>query len=477
MSSKIFEAAKVSHGRWSEANVRFLEHVESHPEYRRRASFATFHRDAPFRDNMPLQSWPIFVSEARHREIDHIAVGLDRLFRGVLERFFDNDPARIAEFYTIDDSQFYPFEVTEELVAFLMAEPSGLEGAPSRGDYIETADGRLQCIEYNAGSGLGGWQIEIAEPLILAEPPIARFLAAEGLEPMHQKTIRALFRHFIAETIDRGVWTSGDLNVAIIVHPHQDDEVAVHSREIYERELRHALEEDGRPSGGRIFLCAFEDLDEKTGVLALDGKPVHVAFEQHDGDGDSRLANWYAKAGRLNLYSGQVGFLLSDKRNLALLSGNAASDLFTAEERRLIERHIPWTRFIRPGEVEVGGNKVSLTEHIRAHRDSLVIKKATSMGGRHVFVGPFQSESEWDEVLERALGESDWIVQEYLETDPFCFRHGEEGVAPFDITWGFFVFGGEYGGIFCRLLARDLSTGVINTSQGSEVAVVLDVAT
>src|SRR5688572_11030782 len=237
--------AKPVHARWAEANADFLEHAARHPEYRDRASFASMYEVEWLRKNS-LQPWPFFVDGARRRELEAVALGVDRLIKDTLGRFFLNDPEDIAAFYAAagPDESLGKFPADADLMAMVLEEPDGVDAAPSRGDYIETAEG-LKLVEYNAGSGVGGIQADAVGDLCLAAAPTARFLAERGLRARPPGTLRAFFRHLIEDTVRRGVWRGGDFNLAMMVMPDEPGEIALHSPELYEREYRRALEEGG----------------------------------------------------------------------------------------------------------------------------------------------------------------------------------------------------------------------------------------
>ena len=60
----------------------------------------------------------------------------------------------------------------------------------------------------------------------------------------------------VEDTARLGVWTGGELNVAMLVLPNDPDQVALHSPELYNREYRLALAEAGIPGEGSTLLAA-----------------------------------------------------------------------------------------------------------------------------------------------------------------------------------------------------------------------------
>ncbi|MFL5541343.1 MAG: hypothetical protein ACJ8J0_20310, partial [Longimicrobiaceae bacterium] len=377
------DEAKPVHARWAAANADYLDCAARHPEYQARASFASMYEVEWIR-KLKLQPWPLFADGARQREVEAVARGVDRLIKDTLVRLFQNDPADVAAFYAAAnpraDENFATFTPDADVVAMLLEEPDGVEAAPSRGDYIETAEG-LKLVEYNAGSSLGGLQADAVGELCLAAAPTARFLAERGLRARPPGALRAFFRHVIDDTARSGVWRGGDLNLAMLTLPNSPERIALHSRALYEQGYREALEEGGVAPSGRVLLCGAEELVEEDGVLTLRGHRLHALAEFHDGSADTSLAFRYFKMGRLNLFSPPIGWLLSDKRNLALISEHADTDQFTAAERELIHRHIPWTRLVRRGRTTWRGSPFRIPDDLPERREALVLKKASSIGG------------------------------------------------------------------------------------------------
>lgn len=465
--------------RWSEANAEFRRFAERNPEYLGRAAFASLDADRTFR-KVPLQPWPVFIGPAQRAELERITLGVDRLARGALERFVGGDRERMKDYYRseamedIPESDFVALEMSDEVLDLVLSEPNGIRGAISRGDYLETPDG-LKCMELNTGSFIGGLFTQALGELHLESAPVRRFLAEHGRSARAPDTLAAFFRHVLAETERLGAWSGGEFNVVFLALPHEPDQVALQMGELYNRELRRVLEEDGTAPGGRVFVCAVEDIVDDEGVLRVEGHPVHAVFEQHDGSADIRMLFWFFKHRRVNLLSGPVSALMGDKRNLALVSENAGSDEFTEAERELIARHVPWTRRVLPGRTEFRGRTVRLPEDLVELRGEMVLKKATSLGGAYVHIGRYRTDDEWRALIARALREKDWVAQEYLETVPHALQDEERGVAPNDLVWGLFAFGDHFGGAFLRTHPAGRHGGVVNTKQGAQVAAALEV--
>lgn len=469
--------AKPVHARWSEANREFLEFVERNPMCLDRTSFASIYECTSLRE-IPIQPWPLFIGRQQRLEVEGIALGMDRLFKDVLERFLGNDPKRIVEFYRTrsgaDGGPSDAYGLNEEMVTLLLWEPSGVWSAPSRADYIETPEG-LKCIEYNAGGNLGGLQTDGIGELYLDSAPVSCFLRERDRRARAPGVLRAFFRHLVEDTAGLGVWETGAFNVAMVVRPHNLGWTSRHSAEVYTRELHRALGELGCAPEGRVLLCSLDEIEQAGSALTLQGHRLHAVVEQHNGEGDIRPVFRAFKAGSINFFSGPIADILSDKRNQVLLSEHAGSDEFTSAERSLIERHVPWTRRVLPSRTTFRGHGIRLPDDLVARRGEFVLKKASSVGGDFVAVGRFCTDEAWRETILQALRDGDWVVQEYLETVPYCFQSGDAGATRHDMVWGLFAFGDHFGGIFLRMRPMGQHGGVVNTRQGAEIGAVLEI--
>ena len=166
------------------------------------------------------------------------------------------------------------------------------------------------------------------------------------------------------------------------------------------------------------------------------------------------------------------------KAFFALLTDERYARLFSAEERAMISRHVPWTALVEDRTVTVGGQAVDLVPHLRANRDRFVIKPNDEYGGTGVTLGWETSEADWDAALARAIAERDrgWVAQQRIavrrEMFPVCDASPDAGraqavagrVMPRDMLVDFapYIFRGTLAGYLTRLSA----TGLANVTSG-----------
>lgn len=470
----VLEGAVPVHARWSEANRDFLAFVARDPGLLGRECFAGLYAN-PAMHWDPMQPWPFFVDRDRLGGIAALAVGMDRLVKAAPMRFLDGDPARIAAYFrargSVDGSPALAASLGEEMVALILEEPNGLSGGTSRGDYLETADG-FRMVEYNGGRFLGGVENVVFEEMYLASEPVRRFLRESGRQARPQGVLRAYLRNVVDDTLRAGTWDGGDFNLAVVNRPVSWS--AHHPAAAWERALRRALDDHGLAVEGRVIPCALDELSGEGGGVTVRGHPVHVVVDRHDGSGDARLLFRAFKLGMVNLIGGPVSALVGDKRTLALLSEHADSDDLAAGERELLARHLPWTRRVAPGRTAFRGRPFRIPDDLEAHREALVLKKGMALGGTAVEVGRYLTPGDWARAVHRALGEEDWVVQEYVEGIPYCFQGGDAGPAWHDAVWGLLVFGDYFGGLFLRVARAGEHGGVVNGARGAEICPVLE---
>ncbi|HEX7186034.1 MAG TPA: amino acid adenylation domain-containing protein [Thermoanaerobaculia bacterium] len=433
------------------AQDSFLRFVERNPEALERASFAALAEPAAA-SPWPLQPWPAFVDRARVAEMERVSTGLVKLVKSLPRRVFGNDPERLRDFYDL---------ASADLARSMVEEPNGLEGVIGRGDFLDSAAG-LQCLELNLVSDLGGWQAPLWAEAYLRVPLFVRFLREEGLRAACRDTVSLLFAHVAAEARELA-GADGEVNIALVL-PEGGAAAA--------RELEPWLA--SRYAEGRLALLPYSGLRERGGRLWAGERPVHAAVEIHH-EGTAAHAFRCFKAGSLKLYNAPVRTLLTDKRNLALLSDLAdRGEILDPAERDLVSRHLPWTRRLAPAAASWRGREAWLPELALTAQRELVIKRAREGRGSAVHIGAATPEPVWRERVVRALADGDWVVQERVESLPSIHQLGERGCGPHDVVWGLFVFGDRYGGGFLSLAPREQG-GVINLTRGASAGVIFEV--
>ena len=455
------EAMAAAHRELSAVDLAFREEARRSPELLDRETFRPMGPDGELVEK-PLQPWLTFLGPDKRAELGRASVGLCRLVKSLPARLFGGDAAAMSRYYGI------PAPVVE----LALAEPNGLSSLLARGDFISTAQG-FRCIELNMSSRIGGWETAVIVERAAHLPPVARFLARQGVAARATDTLAELFRHVVREAQGKGLLAGGELNLAI-ARNRREPRRKPGLLAWFNRELRTACDELAAGAASRVFEANPDDLvlwqeslySGRTRVQAVivwadeTPKPVYRSF----------------KSGKIALFNGPAELLLSNKRNLALLSTHAAEAGFlSAEERELVERHLPWTRELTPGRpLDFRGEAVAADELLARRREELVLKQGVSYGGLEVAIGRFTDPARWLELGRRALAQGGWVVQELAESLPYLYQTGERGCAPHDVIWGPFVFGDRYAGAFLRLQPKS-AADVVNLTQHATQGAIVDV--
>lgn len=282
-------------------------------------------------------------------------------------------------------------------------------------------------------------------------------------------------------------------------------------RELLLQDMMEHLEAIGRPEGQIVLLDPKYETEgpdepealaryyqERHGIRVLHADPAELRLV--DGEvyyQDARVDLGYRDYGVLDLFDlAEEGVDVAPMR--ALFSGNRmissiAAELdqkscwevftdpdlvqryFSAEERQVLRRHIPWTRVVADRRTtDPNGNRIELLDYLVAERETLVLKPNRSYGGEGVTVGPSTPEAEWDAVIQTALADEErWVVQQLVtlpvQEFPVPDADGRVHSEPFYVVMGFVP--SRYG---LGLVARASQKQVVNVAMhGGECAVML----
>jgi hypothetical protein len=264
----------------------------------------------------------------------------------------------------------------------------------------------------------------------------------------------------VADGCRAGRDAAGCFNVAVVAsfEPADLEMMAAAVDELFQEVLR----ESGSERRGKAVICTYPDgLAAQGGALFHQGLRIGAVIESTPLP-TPRSVFLCFKGGTVGLFNGPVSGLLSDKRNLALLSQHEDSDLLTAAERELVRRHVPWSRVVADARTTWRGESGRLLDLAAARRESLVLKPANGSQGDGIHLGSRTAPDAWRRLLEQAAGTREMLVQEYVASRPYLYQLGDRGCAPHQVVWGTFSLGGTYGGGFLRMLPLARGPEVIN---------------
>ncbi|MGE5343535.1 MAG: amino acid adenylation domain-containing protein [Candidatus Omnitrophota bacterium] len=445
------------HAFFSSVDLKFREHVIDVPELLQLTSYSALNRDRHVEE---LHPWPVFINHETRNIIAEVSERVCRLVKSVPRRLFGDDIHAMSAYYGVPASMIETQlnGVTPDMIDNLLA----------RGDFILTGEEvkRFKCIEFNIAGNIGGLDIPTWEARYLQVPIIREFLTKHRITIHNQNLVSLLFTHMTnGMTVDAPV-------IAVVLPGYTPGEfpLETYACDVYRELIPHQKHRTENP----VVFCDYSHLNVRQNALYFKNQKIDVLLETYGGVVPPQIMTLF-REGRIRLFNGPVTGLLSSKLNIALLSENEDSPVFSSEEREIIKNHIPWTRKIVQAETMYNGKAVNLIEWILTNRERFVIKAPSEFGGKDVYAGKAVSASEWEAIVSLALKQGKWLVQAYQESVPYVSMTGDRQSEPHDIIWGFYVFGGTYSGGLGRLIPRSKSRGVVNVMTGAKLTVLFEV--
>lgn len=418
-----------------------------------------FLRDYAF----PVSAWPAFLSTSTlHSEIAPLLKSLPALLYRAIDRYFGRDGEAFAHYFgwpagLLDALRESPPDPAETLIRY---------------DAVLSAAG-IKLLELNCCSSIGGWLHDWLAPAV--ETNLRRFGGNWNAG------YRSIFPRMLGHAFER-LQAQAPVGACGNVLVHADARFTPSSLDDFQRQLQSVYDRV-RPvqfSSGRILVCTCaDDIVFGSDAVRFAGQRVDVVLLSFAAEGelsDAFYERLTAARLRNQLVTADSHFhrILGDKRLFALLCDCLREGLLTDADAAVVQQHIPWTARVTRDPACWRGDSAALPVLLRRHRDSFVLKRAASFGGKDVFVGRFVSAATWAAALDRALGDGDWIAQAYCapECEPLCAAGS--GLAPHELIWGFFAFGGHYAGAFVRARLAEGGSGVINSANGATEFVVLE---
>jgi glutathionylspermidine synthase len=212
--------------------------------------------------------------------------------------------------------------------------------------------------------------------------------------------------------------------------------------------------------------ATLQDLTYDGSTLHVDGRPVHLVYRRallEDLDQADLVAA--ARDGRVCIVNPFRARVANNKKLFALFGDPRFAHLIEGDEAEVVAKTIPWTRILRPGRVTYGSWTIDLLPFVADNRERLVLKPASSYGGRNVALGIETPQALWEETIAAHAERADFIVQEYVPVPEEMFPTIEDGhvqmrLKRFNINP--FGIGGRHAGSITRISDR----AVINVSAG-----------
>ena len=226
-------------------------------------------------------------------------------------------------------------------------------------------------------------------------------------------------------------------------------------------------------AGYTSVICSPDELEFAGKKLNFDGLAINIVYKR-------LLVNEYLpimgqfpalldayRAGAVCVVNNFRSKLVHKKAIFAVLTNEKYEHLFSDHEIAMINKHVPWTRKFREELTMNRGVEIDLVEWTRQNADKLVLKPNDDYGGHGIYIGWNSTEAEWNDAIETALADGDYLVQERVKTskEVFPMLFGYEGKIDMVeqlVDLDPLLFNGVVGAAFTRLSVTELA----NVSSG-----------
>jgi len=232
--------------------------------------------------------------------------------------------------------------------------------------------------------------------------------------------------------------------------------------------FRDFFQQSGYPS----VICTPQQLEFRNNRLSVGGQEIDIVYKR-------LLVNEYLpiireypalldayREGAICMVNSFRSKLIHKKALFAVLTNPKHAALFSNTELEAIRAHVPWTRVVRDEHTEYSGREVNLLDFIRADGERLVLKPNDDYGGHGITIGWNVDQRGWDEAINNALADGDYLVQERVstarETFPALTDDGRIEFAEQLVDLDPLLFNGKVGSAFTRLSFSELA----NVSSG-----------
>ena len=391
---------------------------------------------------------PHFVSETDFARIS----GICETVWSAIQKVKD---AAVADPRVVDDLGIT--EIERDLVAI---DPGYVAVSPtSRLDSFLTK-AAYSFVELNGESPAGIAYADAAYDIFSSLPVMKEFAADYYVRPMYGRSfmldvLLSSYEEFLGRKPERPP------RIAIV------DLAGVPTVSEFEL-FREFFEQAGYPS----VICTPQELEFKNNELSVSGQKIDIVYKR-------LLVNEYLpiireypalldayRAGAICMVNSFRSKLIHKKALFAVLTNPRHSALFSDHEREAIRAHIPWTRTVRDEETDYFGRTVNLLEFIRTNNERLVLKPNDDYGGHGITIGWNVDQSGWNEAIQNALADGDYLVQERVptarETFPALTDDGRIEFAEQLVDLDPLLFNGTVRSAFTRLSFTELA----NVSSG-----------
>jgi hypothetical protein len=427
-----------------------------------------------------LQALPTFVSREKIEEIEKAMADITKLLQSTPKRLQNYDQFVIRKYHNLDQEEFnknYERSIEE------------IEKTTGRMDFLFTESG-IKCLEFNVGISCGGWENKPILDLYKSNNVIDAFCKKNSIKLTAYNTLQCYLDFYITKAFNQIKDIEDEFNLIVWYNPLEifkknspqyyyfkmlksinvfDVEDWTIQMNEYEKAFYHSeiLKTKKNMKASIVIADNLDKVNINDRKLYYDGARVHVVLPflgfpvteiEKELDKESVIFTEYPS-----------NRLLAKKLYFATLSENENSDVFSAEEKDIIKKYLPWARRFFPVKTNFKGEEIYLDSFCKNNKDLFVLKENNSYGGKGVYIGKDLEQTEWENILFEALKTDQFIVQEYIESLTYNYLDKTNNISPHRVCWGTFIMGDKFAGGFARpqLLS---SSSKINVSQGSSIS-------
>lgn len=396
---------------------------------------------------------PVFLSSTERGRLEADLNGIFDLMTTLPDRLFDGDRRAFAKAVGMSAIQ-----------TDLVLRGAGERVAPmSRADMYREPDG-FKLMELNTGSSLGGWQMTEFTQAMMYDREFLKFLDEENLTSA--LPLAAIAKVLRAETADRDMPSRPVL--AITDWPTDYAKGKAWLDFVVPAWMRLGFDP---------VVCHIGELTYPDGVPHVHGKKIDIIYriflpgeitdEQSSYDlVDPLLAA--VEKGHTYLFAGLDCELYGNKGSLAIISDQGNAHVFDEREHDLIDRVLPWTRFLREGKAPLHGEPIDLVPYVLSNKDSLALKPTILYGGVGVITGWTVTQGEWERHIADAIGGPYVVQQRVLPLAERFVSDTGPGFQEMVVAYGVMMVDSKYAGMLVRGIP-DAGAGIVSMSNGAQI--------
>jgi hypothetical protein len=328
----------------------------------------------------------------------------------------------------------------------------------SRLDSFLTADA-YSFVELNGESPAGIAYADAAYDIFSSLPVMKKFSEDYSLRPLYGS------RFMLEVLIDSYVEFLGR-------QPEQTPRIAIVDLAgvptVQEFELfRDFFESAGYPA----VICTPQELEYRDNQLSYLGQKIDIVYKRLLVNEYLPIMNDFPallhayRAGSICMVNSFRSKLIHKKALFAVLTDKRRASLFNTAELEAINAHVPWTRTVKNQQSDYRGKEIELLEFIRGNSQRLVLKPNDDYGGHGITIGWSTDAAGWEQAIEQALDDGDYLVQERVPTARETFPALDNGGIVFAeqlVDLDPLLFNGKVRSAFTRLSYTELA----NVSSG-----------